>query len=228
MVSPANTANCNDGGSGKCNMLVSATLSGSVFAWNADTGTTLGATVRARVAPTIHHGSTTAVRVVRLHGLGTGRPGFRGYCFHTRDRHQRRHAGDVYHQPVPVSAGGTAGVQWWIHEIDLTTGLDVCAGGTWSSGVCSGNRTAYPNPYPPGSARGCPFQAWQSCSGRLCWRSPIRARAGSSNLIYIAFGSGQGEMNSPYHGWIFGYNGTPTCADASVRLQYLGRHPSNQ
>ena len=41
VVSPATAAQCNDGGSGTCNMLVSVTLSGSVYAWNADTGATL-------------------------------------------------------------------------------------------------------------------------------------------------------------------------------------------
>ena len=41
VASPANTANCDNNSSGTCNMLVTATLTGSIFAYNADTGATL-------------------------------------------------------------------------------------------------------------------------------------------------------------------------------------------
>ena len=34
VASPANTGYCNDGGSGKCNVLIAATLNDTVFAWN--------------------------------------------------------------------------------------------------------------------------------------------------------------------------------------------------
>jgi hypothetical protein len=39
---------------------------------------------------------------------------------------------------------------------------------------------------------------------------PNPGTSGPSNLIYTPFASAQGEMDSPYHGWIFGFNGTPS------------------
>ena len=35
-ASPANTANCNGGGTGTCNMIIAVTLNDTIFAWNAD------------------------------------------------------------------------------------------------------------------------------------------------------------------------------------------------
>jgi hypothetical protein len=207
VVSPANTANCNDGGSGKCNMLISATLSGSVFAWNADTGTTLwsdcqGAGCTNNPPWVADCGALGSVSTT----WGLGGLSFAGIV--STPVIDNSGATPVMYTTslCQTSEGGTAGVQWWLHEIDLTTGRDVCAGGTWTDGVCSGNEL-HTQILAPGGAN--PFQAWETLQRPALLEAPNPGTGGPSNLIYIAFGSGQGETNSPYNGWIFGYNGTP-------------------
>jgi hypothetical protein len=104
-----------------------------------------------------------------------------------------------------------SGTQWWIHEIDLRTGRDICAGGTWSKGVCSGSELHTQVVYPPTSGESViPFKAWQQIQRAALLEVPNPGTGGLSNLIYVPFATGQGEMNSPYHGWIFGFNGTPS------------------
>ena len=208
VATPANTANCNDSGSGKCNMLVSVTLTGSVFAWNADTGTTLWSDCQGE-------GCTNNPPWVSDCGaLGSVSTnwGLGGLAF----------AGIVSTPVIDLSGtkpvmyttslcqtseGGTAGVQWWLHEIDLTTGRDICAGGTWTDEGCTGNEL-HTQILSPGGAN--PFQAWETLQRPALLEAPNPGTGGPSNLIYIAFGSAQGETDSPYNGWIFGYSGTPT------------------
>ena len=208
VASPANTANCNDNGAGTCNMVVAATLGGSVFAWNADTGTTLWSDCQGAGCtnnPPWVNDCGASGSVSTVWGLA-GLP-FAGII--ATPVIDRSNATPVMYTTslCQVASGGTAGVQWWLHEIDLTTGQDVCAGGTWSNGVCNGNELHTQIQY---SASGqYPFNAWQEVQRASLLEVPNPGAGGPGNLIYIAFGTGQGETNSPYHGWVFGYNGTP-------------------
>jgi hypothetical protein len=100
--------------------------------------------------------------------------------------------------------------EWWLHEINLKTGNDV------------------PNPPAPtnpvqitGSATGAD-DADDLTSGSITFapgevlqRSALLDAANPqtgapSNLIYIAFGSAVPETTNPYHGWVFGYDGSLT------------------
>jgi hypothetical protein len=209
VASPAHTAHCNDFGSKMCNMLVSVTLNGSVFAWNADTGATLWSDCQGagctNNAPWVNDCGATG-SVSTTWGLG-GLP-FAGII--STPVIDRSSSPPVMYTTslCQTSAGGSLGTQWWIHEIDLTTGLDVCAGGTWDDGVCSGTDLHTQFLYAPSGQ--FPFMAWQQVqrSSLLEVRNP--GTGGLSNLIYVPFASGEGETNSPYHGWVFGFNGTPT------------------
>ena len=205
VVSPANAANCNDSGTGTCNMLLSVTLSGSVFAWNADTGAPLWSDCRGSGCtnnPPWVNDCGASGSVSTTWGLG-GLP-FAGIVSTPVIDASNPTPVMFTTSMCQVSSGGTAGVQWWLHEIDLTTGLDVCSGGTWVDGVCTGNELHTQIVSPDGA-----FQAWETLQRAALLEVPNPATGGPSNLIYIAFGTGQGETDSPYHGWIFGYNGTP-------------------
>ena len=220
VVSPATAAQCNDGGSGTCNMLVSVTLSGSVYAWNADTGATLWSDCQGagctNNAPWVNDCGASGSISTR-YGLG-GLP-FAGIIstpvIDTSGATPVMYATSL----CQTAAGGMSGTQWWIHEIDLTTGLDVCAGGAWSNGVCSGTDLHTQILYPPASSgsddpdvgpAAYPFKAWQQIQRAALLEVPNPGAGGPNNLIYAAFASAQGEMNSPYHGWVFGFNGTPS------------------
>ena len=216
VIKPADASHCNDKGTGKCNMLVSVTLSGSIYAWNADAGAALWSDCEGTgctSAPPWVYDCGASGSVSTQYGLG-GKSG--GLPF----------AGLVATPVIDLSgatpvmyatslcqtaAGGMSGTQWWIHEIDLTTGLDVCAGGTWSKGVCSGTELHTQIVYPPNSGEEVlPFKAWQEIQRVALLEVPNPGTSGPSNLIYTPFASAQGEMDSPYHGWIFGFNGTPS------------------
>jgi hypothetical protein len=216
VIKPADASHCNDKGTGKCNMLVSVTLSGSIYAWNADAGAALWSDCEGTgctSAPPWVYDCGASGSVSTQYGLG-GKSG--GLPF----------AGLVATPVIDLSgatpvmyatslcqtaAGGMAGTQWWIHEIDLRTGRDICAGGTWSKGVCSGSELHTQVVYPPTSGESViPFKAWQQIQRAALLEVPNPGTGGLSNLIYVPFATGQGEMNSPYHGWIFGFNGTPS------------------
>jgi hypothetical protein len=202
-------------------MLVSVTLGGSVFAWNADTGATLWSDCQGsgctNNAPWVNDCGATG-SISTQYGLG-------GLPF----------AGIVstpvidLSNPTPVmfatslcqtAAGGMSGTQWWIHEIDLTTGLDVCAGGTWSNGVCSGTELHTQVLYTPTGSY--PFLAWQEIQRSALLEVPNPGSGELSNLIYVPFASGGGETVSPYHGWIFGFNGTPEALSQVFALNTSG------
>jgi len=206
VASPANTANCNENGSGKCNLLVSATLNGSIFAWNADTGTTLWSDCQGPGCtnnPPWVNDCGASGSISTTWGLG-GLP-FAGIvatpAIDTSGATPVMYATSL----CQVSGGGTAGTQWWLHEIDLTTGLDVCAGGAWVNGACTGNELHTQIASPDGA-----FQAWETLQRAAVLEVPNPGAGGPGNLIYLAFGTAQGETQNPYHGWIFGYSGTPT------------------
>jgi hypothetical protein len=210
VANPSASALCNSG-SGTCNMLVSVTLSGSIYAWNADTGAALWSDCQGGGCtnnPPWVNDCGASGSISSKYGLG-GLP-FAGMV--STPVIDMSGAPPVMYATslCQTAAGGMAGTQWWIHEIDLTTGLDVCAGGTWSSGVCSGTELHTQIAYPPSGTTGViTFKAWQELQRMALLEVPNPGTGGLSNLIYVAFASAQGEMSSPYHGWIFGYNGTP-------------------
>jgi hypothetical protein len=226
VASPANVANCNTSGSGTCNMVISVTLTGSVFAWNADTGKTLWSDCQGANCtnnPPWVNDCGASGSVSTTWGLG-GLP-FAGIV--STPVIDRTGSTPVMYATslCQISGGGTAGAQWWLHEIDLSTGLDVCAGGTWTGGVCTGNEL-HTQIVSPGS-EAITFQAWQQLQRPPLLDVSNPGAGGPSNLIYIAFGTAQGETDSPYHGWIFGYNGTPTALTQEFALNTSGASSTN-
>jgi hypothetical protein len=207
VTNPANAANCNDSGSGKCNILVAVTLAGSIYAWNADTGATVWSDCQeagcTNNAPWYNDCGASG-SVSTKWGLG-GVP-FAGIIstpvIDTSGKFPVMFATSL----CQISNGGTTGTQWWLHEINLATGRDICTGGSWSNGVCSGTELHTQIMYQP--KPGYPFQAWRQIqrSALLEVRNP--GTGGPTNMIYVAFAAGGGEMDTPYHGWIFGFNGT--------------------
>jgi hypothetical protein len=218
--SPANAANCNDSGGGTCNMLIAVTLNGSVYAWNADTGTTVWSDCQepgcTNNAPWVNDCGASG-SVSTTWGL-SGLP-FAGIvstpAIDTSNATPVMFATSL----CQISSGGTTGTQWWLHEIDLTTGLDVCAGGTWSDGVCSGTELHSQIVHPDAKA---PFQAWRQLQRASLLEVHNPGTSGPGNLIYVAFGAGGGEMDTPYHGWIFGYNGAPDALTQEFALNTSG------
>jgi hypothetical protein len=177
VASPATTANCNASGGGPCNMLVSVTLGGSVFAWNADTGATLWSDCQGsgctNNAPWVNDCGATG-SISTQWGLG-GLP-FAGIV--STPVIDLSNATPVMFTTslCQTSAGGMSGTQWWMHEIDLTTGW------TYAPGV-PGRTACVPEPNcipssstPPAAA--IPSWLGNRFSGRPCLRFPTRARAG--------------------------------------------------
>jgi hypothetical protein len=202
-------------------MVVSVTLNGSVYAWNADNGTTLWSDCQeagcTNNAPWVNDCGASG-SISTTWGLG-GLP-FAGII--STPVIDTSGASPVMFTTslCQTSAGGSMATQWWMHEIDLTTGLDVCAGGTWSNGVCSGTELHTQFLYTPSG--GYPFMAWQQVQRSALLEVQNPGTGGLSNMIYAPFASGEGETNSPYHGWIFGFNGTPTSLTQEFALNTSG------
>jgi len=227
VASPANTANCNHGGT--CDMLVAATLNGTLFAWNADTGLPLWSrqggpnpngsnsnalwyddcnnlNVTASAVPTrggpLQFIGTVSTPVIDITNQPTG---YQAVMYVTS-----------FCQAKNDTTGATT-AQWYLHEVDLATGLDVCAGGAYnSSNVCVGGTPQRVNVQPTATcgdgAVGCtsgslPFSAYGQ-NQRPALLEVQNPSLNPNHLIYIAFGAFENALQSPegvYHGWLVSY-----------------------
>ena len=244
--SPANTKNCGS----SCNMLVAATLNGTVFAWNADTGAQLwsrqgnpnqsvansnalwyddcgGGTpgVTASTVPVGQHvGLSIGLEDVRggpLQFIGTVStpvidttnvpPGYAAVMYVTS-----------FCQAY-VNSTGQATDAWYMHEIDLSTGLDLCAGGSYDSNNQCGNggtpqRIQVSSSSDPvtapcsAGAAGCENGVIQFYGNEQNQRPALlevsNPNLSPNHLVYVAFGAFANSLLSPsatYHGWLLSY-----------------------
>jgi len=227
VAKPANTANCNRGAT--CDMLVAATLNGTLFAWNADTGSPLWSrqggpnpngsnsnalwyddcgniNVTASAVPT-RGGPLQFIGTVSTPVIDTTNPpaGYQAVMYVTS-----------FCQAVNNTTGA-ATAHWFLHEVDLATGLDVCAGGSYNaSGVCLGGTPQRVNVEATApcanAASGCdngslPFSAYQQ-NQRPALLEVQDPNLNPNHLIYVAFGAFENSLESPeaqFHGWLLSY-----------------------
>jgi hypothetical protein len=190
-----------------CNMLIAPTLTDSVYAWNADTG----ATIWSDCSQT---GCTRAALWYDDCGSGSG-PSLVGYG----GTAGLPFAGIVSTPVVDTSvsppvvyltslcATTTTTVKWWIHQLNLYTGA---------------NNVAHQQIY--GSATGADgaddltgssiaFNAWETMQRAALLQVKVSGTGTPNNLIDVGLGFGNGpvgEITTPYHGWVFGYDGSLT------------------
>jgi hypothetical protein len=189
--------NCNP----SCNMVLGATLNGTVFAWNADNG---GSPLSSRQGTS--GGTIGTVNALWRDDCGSnGGPavGFDTLPF----------AGIVATPVIDYSLSPPtlfltslckdqfANSHWYLHALDLTTGYDVSGSPVEITASVSGSNNA--DDLANGSIPFMPQRQFQR-SGLL--EAPQPAITGVSPLIYIAFGTGIQETTVGYHGWIFAYN----------------------
>jgi hypothetical protein len=175
-----------------CNMLVAATLYGSIWAYNADTGHT----IFSRTELWNDCGPNSAVAVSGQGGLGS--LPFAGIVS-TPVIDTTLSPPAMFLTSLCMDSLATA--HWYLHEIDLTNQLqDVVGSGSplEIAGTADGGTLTF-------------------APGEVLQRSALlevqNANATPANVIYIAFGSAVMEAPNPttgqtypYHGWIFAYS----------------------
>jgi hypothetical protein len=204
-------------------MLVAVTLAGSIWAWNGDTGnviwsrtgTTLGGSQNYLWFDDCGPASGGGTSVSDFAATG-GLP-FVGIA--------STPVIDPYVTPPVMyvtsfcQIGTTFSAtndQWWIHQINLTTGADNVTHQQITATVAgSGGADDLFTTSPP-----CPSTGPNPCIQFTGWETLQRsallevnvAGASPGTLIYVAFGNALAEKGNRYHGWIFAY-------DASLNQQ---------
>ena len=181
-----------------CNMVIAATLNGTVFAWVAD-GANAGTLLWSRKGTggaqgsnalwaddcggngnPVNLGSSTVLPFLGI--LSTpviAAPAVAPYT------------PNMYVTSYCVAPGPPAQREWWIHQIDLTTGLDVVVSGAEQHRRIGADFSSFTD-------------AWQ-------WQRSALLRVANSgtpnNLIYLAFGTGtyENDFSEPYSGWLVAY-----------------------
>jgi hypothetical protein len=192
---PASQQYCNNlsiNGQPACNMLVVATLYGSIWAYNADTGYT----IFSRTALSNDCGPNSTVPVAGQGGLGS--LPFAGIV--------STPVIDTTLSPpamflTNLCADSQANIHWYLHEIDLTDQLQDVVG--------SGSPLEIAGSTDGGTVSFAPGEVLQ----RAALLEVRNVNATPANVIYVAFGSAVPEAPNPttgqtypYHGWIFGYS----------------------
>ncbi len=199
-------SNCNPNSPYTCNMVVVGTLAGSVWAWNADTGTVLwkrigtGGTKGANYLWYDDCGTGGGVSVTTVGG--TGCVPFAGIV---STPVIDANASPIMYVTSLCQISGSQ-PQWWLHKIDLTTGTDISTiqigasvGGTAGADDDDAGTITFP-------------------AGEVLQRSALLEVRNSQStpgvLVYVAFGSANNEAPAPpgkspwpykYHGWLFAY-----------------------
>jgi hypothetical protein len=188
-----------------CNMLIAVTLTGSIWAWNADTGSTIWndcgsgctrSTLPVADCPMGQNGS------VANSGFGEASLPFAGTgSTPVIDPSQSPPA--MYVTSLCQTANTQNNQHWYLHKIDLTTGADAA-----TPVEITGSATDW-NGADDDNNGAVSFAAWQQMQRPALLQVNIsNAQGGNpSSLIYIAFGFGVTyEDTQPYHGWIFAYD----------------------
>jgi hypothetical protein len=190
--------NCNP----SCNMVLGATLNGTVFAWNADNG---GSALWSRQGTSSSTKGTVNALWYDDCGMVAGigpATGFLTLPF----------AGIVstpvidYGLSTPtmfltsLCVDSSSNSHWYLHGIDLTTGHDITNSPVEITASVSGQNNA--DDLTNGQI---PFKPQREFQRAGLLETPEPAITGVSPLIYITFGTGVEETTVGYHGWIFAY-----------------------
>jgi len=208
--SPATPSNCNDNGSGKCNLVVGVTLNTTIFAWNATTwnvvwsreggptGKAAGTSGSALYYTDCNNGSVVApfskilpfVGILSTPVIDTSlSPPTMFLTSYCTDTNAKNH--------------------WYLHGIDLTTGKDVVTSGGNPYGIqipeCPASYGPNTGGWPTGSNGADDSASPYHCTSGS--NSAIRFNAEHQNqrpalleansMIYIAFGTHAVENQSP-------------------------------
>ena len=190
-----------------CNMLIAVTLTDSVFAWNADTGAPIwsdcqGAGCTNNALWVEDCGPSGGVYTIPS---GGSFPFFGIVSTPVIDTNASPPV--IYLTSFCVTGTGHSAQQWWIHELNLYTGLDqvpqqqitgITAGTDDADGLV-GSTIA--------------FTPWNTLQRPALLEVRLSGTTGNPNpLIYVAFGYGQAatENSTPYHGWVYGYDSSLT------------------
>lgn len=182
-----------------CNMLVGATLTSSVYAWNADTGATIwsdcqgaGCTNNALwVEDCGPSGSIWAIPP----GVNpaAGALPFAGIVS-TPVIDTTANPPVIYLTSLCQTGPTHSGEQWWIHELNLYTGVDQVP--QQQIGTPAGASVA--------------FLPWSALQRPALLEVQVPG-ATPNPLIYLSFGfAGASEVSVPYHGWVFAYDSALT------------------
>ncbi len=195
-----------------CNVLIVATLNGSIFAFNAGDGTTSGGTgaggVIWRRTGTTSGAKTNYLWFDDCMGTAPGPSTSYGKAGLPFAGIVSTPVLDTSATPDPVMyvtslcqtalTGQTQ--QWWIHQIDLYTGYDVAAHQQIQASVPGSDNAD------DLSSGSIPFNAWETLQRSALLKVSVSG-ATPNPLIYLALGFATGtEIGVPYHGWIFAYD----------------------
>jgi hypothetical protein len=198
-----------------CNMLIAVTGYGSIWAWNADTGTT----IFSRTALYGDCGQGGGVAVPLDGGAGTA--AFGG-ILSTPVIDPTLSPPAMFLTSLCVNSGNTA--QWWLHEIDLTNALQDVANSN-SPVFLTGTSPALDNADNE-VGTSVAFAAYEA-SQRSALLEVRNSYATPNPVIYFTFGSGVSEnynaqgQPTKYHGWIFAY----TVTGANNQLAMVAGYP---
>jgi hypothetical protein len=213
--SPANTGNCNDGGSGKCNMLIAVTMNDTVFAWNAITGNLLwsrqgypGRSPGTGNALYYDDCGPSATSVVSPEHLAVY---FEGIVS-TPVIDTTLSPPTMFLPSLCKVSGGT--IQSFLHAVDITKGSDIahvqvptCPGTAGSDGADLLNQG------------GCPTGTIEFLGGHERQRAALLE---TNSSLYIAYGTRVPENNAssyPYDGWVFSY-AVPLSASSTPAIAF--------
>jgi len=175
-----------------CNMLLAATLYGSIWAYNADTGET----IFSRTALWNDCGPNSTIPVYGQGGLGS--LPFAGIVS-TPVIDTTLSPPAMFLTSLCADSQGVS--HWYLHEVDLTNQLQDVAG--------SGSPLEITGSANGGTLAFAPGDVLQ----RTALLEVQNVNGTPANVIYIAFGSAVPEtpnpatgQSYPYHGWIFGYS----------------------
>jgi hypothetical protein len=199
-----------------CNMLVSVTLTGSVFAWNADTGATIWSDCQRGTGCPNPTGNALWVEdcgqnggVSLVQNGGTAGLPFAGIVSTpVIDLTTNPSQPVLYATSLCETSSSNGAQKWWIHQLNLYTGADQIAPQQIGASV-SGSAAADDL-----SGSSIPFNAWETLQRAALLEVQFSGASHNPNpLVYVAFGFGYGllgEKKTPYHGWVFAYDSSLT------------------
>ena len=191
-----------------CNMLVAVTLTDTVFAFNADTGASIWSDCQS--AGCTNHALWVEDcgpngHIATFSSSGGGFPFFGIVSTPVIDTHASPPV--IYLTSFCETGTGHSAQEWWIHELNLYTGLDQ-APQQQIAGTANGADDA-------DSLTGAtiPYAAWTTMQRPALLEARVSGATDNPNpMIYVSMGYGQagGEIPAPYHGWVFGYDSSLT------------------
>jgi hypothetical protein len=240
--SPASASNCNTITSTTCNMVVTTTLNGTMFAWNADNGSGLWARYgscgsssscdQSGLPPKVGNafwqddcggitGATSPGVGVTVGGplqfLGNVSTGVIDTAYVPSSTTAVMYV-TSYCQYTNSSSNPAAA--WFLHEVDLKTGLDVSS--------VQVNPTASCANYNSNGDGGCfsgqiTFDKYGSQNQRPALLEVSSSSVSPNHVIYVPFGAlanPPSGTDGPYHGWMVAYTTNSGGVISSPEIQF--------